>query len=124
MKPKRTHIDYLLDILDNVSKAERFVAGTTFDEFKTNDEKVYAVVHALQTIGEAARHLPNGLRQHYREVDWDDVVGMRDIVIHEYFGVDLEIIWLTVHKDLQPLRTIVGRMLDDLNESEENQAHE
>ncbi len=96
MKPKRTNIDYLLDILDNATKAERFVAGTTFDEFRANDEKVYAVVHALQTIGEAARHLPSGLRQRYRETDWDDVVGMRDIVIHEYFGVDLEIIWRTV----------------------------
>jgi len=116
MKHKRTQVDYLLDILDNAEKAERFVAGVTQEEFLANDEKVYAVVHALQTIGEAARHLSKSLRQHYIEVDWDDVIGMRDIVVHEYFGVDLDIIWLTVQKDLSPLKSVVTRMLSDLTE--------
>jgi uncharacterized protein with HEPN domain len=116
MKRKRTHVDYLLDILDNIEKTERFVAGVTQDDFQANDEKVYAVVHALQTIGEAARHLPQSLRQRYAEVDWDDIVGMRDIVIHEYFGVDLDIIWRTIQKDLTPLELVVKKMLSDLAE--------
>lgn len=111
MRRKRTHIDYLLDILDNAEKAERFVAGITQEEFEANDEKVYAVVHALQTIGEAARHLPKALRHRYAEINWDDIVGMRDIVIHEYFGVDLDIIWKTVQKDLVPLQTAVRKIL-------------
>jgi uncharacterized protein with HEPN domain len=116
MKHKRTQVDYLLDILDNVEKAQRFVEGVTQEDFEANDEKVYAVVHALQTIGEAARHVPKSLRQHYAAIDWDDVVGMRDIVIHEYFGVDLDIIWRTVQKDLVPLETLVKKMLSDLGE--------
>lgn len=116
MKHKRTQVDYLLDILDNVEKAQRFIEGVTQEDFEANDEKVYAVVHALQTIGEAARHVPNSLRQRYAAVDWDDVVGMRDIVIHEYFGVDLDIIWRTVQKDLVPLETLVKKMLSDLGE--------
>jgi len=119
MKRRRTNVDYLLDILDNAEKAERFVEGVDQDAFETNDEKVYAVVHALQTIGEAARHLPKSLRQRYSEIDWDDIVGMRDIVIHEYFGVDLEIIWRTVHENLAPLRGTVTKMLQDLAQEEQ-----
>jgi uncharacterized protein with HEPN domain len=96
MKRNRTHVDYLLDILDNAEKAQRFVEGVTQEDFEANDEKVYAVAHALQAVGEAARHVPKSLRQRYAAIDWDDVVGMRDIVIHAYFGVDLDIIWRTV----------------------------
>ena len=119
MKRKRTHVDYLLDILDNAEKAERFVEGIDQESFLANVEKVYAVVYALQTIGEAARHLPKSWRQRYAETDWDDIVGMRDIVIHEYFGVDLDIIWRTVQKDLKPLKAIVTKMLSDMAEEDE-----
>ncbi len=116
MKHKRTQVDYLLDILNNVEKAQRFVEGVTQEDFEANDEKVYAVVHALQTIGEAARHVPKSLRQRYASMDWEDVVGMRDIVVHEYFGVDLDIIWRTIQQDLVPLETLVKQMLSDLGE--------
>jgi len=119
MKRRRTNVDYLLDILDNAEKAERFVEGVEQDAFEANDEKVYAVVHAVQTIGEAARHLPKALRQRYSGIDWDDIVGMRDIVIHEYFGVDPEIIWRTVHENLAPLRGTVTKMLQDLAQEEQ-----
>jgi uncharacterized protein with HEPN domain len=121
MKRRRTHADYLLDVLDNAEKAERFVEGVTQEDFETNDEKVYAVVHALQTIGEAARHLPKSLRQRYTDVDWDDIVGMRDIVIHEYFGVDLDIIWRTVQKDLAPLKSVVKKILSEQTEENDKQ---
>ncbi len=116
MKRKRTDMDYLLDILDNAEKAERFVQGVKQADFEANDEKVYAVVHALQTIGEAARHLSKSLRQRYAEMEWDDIVGMRDIVIHEYFSVDLDIIWQTIQKDVDPLKNVVKKMLSELAE--------
>lgn len=121
MKRRRTHVDYLLDVLDNAEKAERFVEGVSQADFEANDEKVYAVVHALQTIGEAARHLPKSLRQRYTDVDWDDIVGMRDIVTHEYFGVDLDIIWRTVQKDLAPLKSVVKKILSDQTEENDKQ---
>lgn len=122
MKRKRTDVDYLLDILDNAEKTERFVEGVQQADFEANDEKVYAVVHALQTIGEAARHLSKSVRERYAKTDWDDIVGMRDIVIHEYFGVDLDIIWRTLQKDIGPLKKVVKRMLSDLAEEAEKKA--
>jgi len=59
--------------LDNAQKAEQFVEGVDFDSFADNEEKIYAVVHALQTVGEAARHLPKSLRQRYADIPWEDI---------------------------------------------------
>jgi uncharacterized protein with HEPN domain len=118
MRRKRTHIDYLQDMLDNSEKAQRFLNGVTREAFAASDEKVYAVVHALQTVGEAARHIPKSMRQRYRSIEWDDIVGMRDIVVHDYFGVDVEIVWRTVQEDLPPLANTVKKMLSDLSEED------
>ncbi len=115
---KRSYVDFLQDILDNAQKAERFVEGVDFDSFADNEEKIYAVVHALQTVGEAARNLPKSVRRRYPATPWDDIIGMRDIVIHEYFSVDLEVIWKTIKKDLVPLKDAVKKMLADLAEEE------
>lgn len=111
MKPKRTHRHFLADILANIDRIEQFVGGVDREAFAANVEKQYAVIHALQTIGEAARHLPKSLRAGYPSVPWEDIVGMRDMVIHEYFGVDMDIIWETVQRDLPPLKVVVQSML-------------
>jgi len=92
----------------------RFVHGVTFDEFGDDEEKIYAVVKMLEIIGEAARHLPKNLRQKYSAIPWKQVTGMRDKMTHEYFRVDLEVLWRTVHEDLPPLCDIAKKMLDDL----------
>lgn len=62
-------------------------------------------------LAKRARHLPKSLRARYPTVDWDDIVGMRGIVIHEYFGVDMDIVWETVQRDLLPLKVVVNEML-------------
>jgi uncharacterized protein with HEPN domain len=118
MKSKRTYVDYLHDMLDHVQKAERFLAGVDFDTFCANDEKILAVVRALEIIGEAARHLPESMQQRYAEVPWRNIIGMRNVLIHRYFGVDLEVVWETVQRDLPPLRAAVTRMLADLEAEE------
>ncbi len=118
MKPKRTHEHFLTDILSNIDKIEQFVQGIDREAFAANAEKQYAVLHALQTIGEAARHLPKSLRASYPSIPWDDIVGMRDIVIHEYFGVDMDIVWESVQRDLPPLKAAVQSMLSGRGKEE------
>jgi uncharacterized protein with HEPN domain len=113
VNPKRDYTDYLQDILDHAGKAMRFIQGISYDDFSDNEEKVYAVVKLLEIIGEAARHLPRNLLAQYDSIPWKQVIGMRDRLTHEYFSVDLEVVWRTLHEDLPRLRTITEKMLAD-----------
>jgi uncharacterized protein with HEPN domain len=119
MTSGRAYADYLHDILDHAEKAQQFTAGVDFDAFCANAEKTMAVVRALEVVGEAAKHVPESVRQRYPEVPWRNIVGMRDVLIHHYFGVDLEVVWKTVHRDLPALRMAVERILTDLEAAEE-----
>jgi uncharacterized protein with HEPN domain len=114
MKSRREYIDYLRDMLDASAKAVEFVKDVDFEAFSKKEEKVFAVIRALEIIGEAAKNVPKSIRAQYLEIPWEDIVGMRNKVIHGYFGVDLEVIWKTVHEDLPPLQAAVARMIEDL----------
>jgi len=112
MSAKRVYTDYLSDILIAATNAQNFVAGLNFDAFQADAEKVYAVTRALEIIGEAARQLPESLLERHPELPWHEMIGMRNVVIHEYFGVDYEVLWRTVHEDLPPLRVAVKAIFE------------
>ncbi|MBI5303994.1 MAG: DUF86 domain-containing protein [Chloroflexi bacterium] len=114
MSAKRVYTDYLQDIVDYSEKAMRFVRDVSFDEFGDDEEKIFAVVKMIEIVGEAARHLPKNLRNKYNAIPWKQVTGMRDKMTHEYFSVDLEVVWRTVQEDLPPLRDIAKKMLEDI----------
>jgi uncharacterized protein with HEPN domain len=114
MKKKRTYIDYLRDIVDYASKAERFVQGIDFERFQSSEEKWFAAVRALEVIGEAAKNIPKDIKEKHSEIPWKEIAGMRDKVVHGYFGVDLEVVWRTIHEDLPPLRAAIVRVLSEL----------
>jgi uncharacterized protein with HEPN domain len=84
---------YLLDIIDSCAKIERFVSGKNFEDF-TKDELLFdATVRNLQNIGEAVRALPEDTRALRPEIEWARIVGLRNLLVHHYFGVDEEIVW-------------------------------
>jgi len=93
MSRKRIYTDHLRDIVHYAAKAEQFVAGLDFEQFAANEEKGLAVLHALQIIGEAAAHLPGSIEERYPEVPWADIVGMRNLIVHGYYLMDMEIVW-------------------------------
>lgn len=118
MTTKRSHLDTLRDIANASAKAEKFLAGVTFAAFQANDEKAFAVVRALEIVGEAAKKIPVDFQARHPEIPWKEMVGMRNKVIHEYFSVDLEVVWKTVKQDLPALRERVRNVIRELEQGE------
>ena len=116
MKLKREYVDYGRDIRDAAEKAQLFVAGIDFETFQANDEKVFAVIRALEIIGEASKKIPASIRKRYPEVPWAAMAGMRDKLAHDYFGVNLRMLWETVQNDLSPLSKAITRLVEDLEQ--------
>jgi uncharacterized protein with HEPN domain len=91
------------DIIEAAERALRYVQGLTFDQFAADARTVDAVSYAIVVIGEAAKAVPEAVTRAAPEIPWADVRGMRNRVAHEYFGVDVKVLWQTVHDDLPPL---------------------
>lgn len=111
----RTYRDYLADILTAATDARAFVEAISFEDFLANKEKQYAVLRAMEIIGEAAGRIPPEWRARYADLPWREMVGMRNIVIHHYFGVDEAVVWRTIQEDLPPLiETLSGILAGNL----------
>lgn len=95
---------YIDDINDSIKNIEEFTKGVSFEKFSKSRLLIDATVRNLEVIGEAARNIPKEIRVKYPQIEWRDIVGMRNRIIHEYFGVDLEIIWKAVKEELPELK--------------------
>jgi uncharacterized protein with HEPN domain len=89
---KRDLRDYLQDIIDAIAEVREFVEGTSFEDFSKDKKTINAVIRSLEVIGEGAKKVPEDLRRKYPRIPWRRMTGMRDKLIHEYFGIDLEIV--------------------------------
>lgn len=111
----RSFIDSLNDIVTAIDDARSFTESLDLDDFQASKEKQYAVIRALEIIGEAAAQIPAEIRTAYPTVPWREIVGMRNVVIHNYFGVDEAVVWRTVQEDLPPLKRSIKRILKDIS---------
>ena len=111
--PPRNWKIRIADILDCIVKIQRYTKGYTFDDFQDDDKTIDSVLRNLEIIGEAARHVPAEVRAQHSDLPWVEMLTMRNIVIHEYHGVNLGIIWQTVKEDLPPLLPRLKRILED-----------
>ncbi|WP_143763377.1 HepT-like ribonuclease domain-containing protein [Methanothrix harundinacea] len=100
MKEKRDHLDYLQDILSMIEKVEEFTEDLSLEEFEESEMVYFAVIRALEVMGEAAKQVPTEVKRRYPEVPWSRMAGMRDKMIHGYFGVDLHIVWETATRSI------------------------
>jgi len=107
----RDYEDYLNDILDAIRKIEAFTKGMTFEIFKEDDKTVFAVIRAMEIIGEAAKHIPDDVRSQHPQVPWKAMAGMRDVLAHDYFGVNLNTIWITAREKLPSIKDLLKYML-------------
>ena len=92
------------DIVEAINKIERYTNGIDFAAWQNDEKTVDAVIRNLEVIGEASSRLPMEVQEQYEDVPWGMMKGIRNILAHEYFGIDLEIIWKTVKKDLPILK--------------------
>jgi len=91
------------DILECIQRVQRYTEGMSFDQFEADDKTIDSVLRNLEIIGEASRHVPREIKKRYSDLPWMEMYTMRNIVIHEYHGVNLKIIWQTITEDLPPL---------------------
>jgi uncharacterized protein with HEPN domain len=103
MTAPRAFGDFLDDIRTAAVKAQAFVAGMSYDDFAADDKTAFAVVRALEILGEAAKRIPQEVRDKNPKVPWRAMAGIRDKLIHDYTSVNLEVVWKTVAEDLPGL---------------------
>jgi uncharacterized protein with HEPN domain len=107
----RPQLLYCQDILESGAAIQSYVQGITFDEFMQDRMRYTAVIREFEIIGEAVGKLPMELKAGYKDTPWQDIKDFRNLLAHEYFGVDLEIVWNTVHHDLPLLMDAVQEIV-------------
>ena len=107
---------YIRDIIQNMQDAEEFIQGISYEEFESDKKTFNAVVRALEVIGEAAKNVPDSLRSRYPAVPWKEMAGMRDKLVHDYFGVNLTLVWLAATGDLPELESHIRRILTKVSD--------
>ncbi|MBA3071076.1 MAG: DUF86 domain-containing protein [Nitrospirae bacterium] len=109
----RDYTLYLRDILDAMDAIEKFVEGVEFDEFKRDDKTSSAVIRKFEIIGEAAKKVSEEIKNKHTEVPWKEMAGMRDRLIHFYFGVKYELVWDTIKDVIPKIKPLIRRILEE-----------
>ena len=109
---------YLRHILDAISNVEKFIEGVNKENFLGNVEKQYAVLRGLEIVEEATKNLSEELKKKHPNIPWKEIAGMRDKLIHQYFVVNLDLVWETIKTELPELKNQISRILKEIEETE------
>lgn len=112
MKKPCGYLDYLRDMIQMMDKIAAFIQGLEFKAFAADDKTYLAVVRAIEVIGEAAKNIPSTVTRRYPNVPWKKMAGMRDRLIHAYFGTDAKIVWETASNLIPALKPQIVRVLE------------
>jgi len=96
--------DYISDILKSIENIEAFTKGMTYDEFVRDEKTVWAVIRGIEIIGEAVSQLPDEVKEKHMQIPWREIKAMRNKLIHEYFGVNVRVLWVTIQEDIPSVK--------------------
>jgi len=110
-KDPRIFIEHILESIERIGE---YIKGITKNQFGNSIKTQDAVIRRIEVIGEAVKNIPDGVKKKHPDVPWKKIAGMRDILIHEYFGVDLELTWKVVKEDIVDLKKKILKVKESL----------
>ncbi|KJU87132.1 protein containing DUF86 [Candidatus Magnetobacterium bavaricum] len=111
----RDYTLYLKDIIESIGFIEQFVADMELEDFRKDIKTSDAVIKRFENIGEATKHIPKDIKARYPEIPWKDMAGMRDKLVHFYFGVKYELVWAAIKNKLPSIKPLLDKVLDELS---------
>lgn len=114
MKKQRDYSDYFNDIYDSINKGIAFIEGMSFEDFSKDEKTQFALIRVIEIIGEASKKIPTDIKNQSKEIPWREIGGMRDLLIHDYFGVNIQVVWETAKKDLPELKDKIQKLIQRL----------
>ncbi len=103
------------DIIESINKIEEYTKGFSFEDFAVSSQVIDAVVRNIEIIGEASKNIPPDIQNKFKDIPWQKIKGIRNRIIHEYFSVDISIIWFIVQNELEPLKKALQKHLNEIN---------
>jgi len=117
-KNKRHYSLFFEDTIDAMNKIESYIKDLDYDSFSQNNMIIDAVVRNLEIIGEAIKNIPDNIIDKYPDIPWKRMIGLRNIVIHAYFGIDLENIWKIITDNIPEVKPEIVKILDIIKDEE------
>jgi uncharacterized protein with HEPN domain len=112
----REYKAYLKDIHDSIIKIEKYTKGMFFDKFASDELIQDGVIRNLEIIGEAVKNIPDDVKSEYPDIDWKKIAGLRDILVHAYFGIDIEIVWDVINNKVPHLKQRILEMFKEFKD--------
>ncbi len=114
MPDKQGDVTRILHIIDAIEELKEYTTNLKFEDFKNQSIMIHASIRLLVIIGEASNHISEEIKNENPQIEWAQIIGLRNILIHKYFGVDVQVVWDIINRDLVDLELKVKAILIDL----------